>query len=404
MADSAEYLKQAENIKSSLSFYCGDLTKNIDNDLYTRRPPVYGILITVLELFTVSDFAVILFQSALSILTMTGLFVILRDEGYEKISYAAIPLFLLLFPPQEITANFIMAEILLQSLIFWAFLCFYRYGKTKEVKYMLFYNLLLAAGVLTKPVLLYFWIPNLLFSFYLYYKNRKFAVVAASLIMPSVILAVCLMNLGKTGYFHYSSLKDNNLLYYNGYFILVNTKNLETANREIEETQKYLFGIQDYRKMSEERARLGTELVMNNMTTYAKLHLKGVFNYFFDPGRFDFLNFTGQLNEKNNEGMMFIFAKEGYAGVIKQLLKQNPALLAYLFVVFFMNVILFAGFLIFLIKKNVETEIKILAALMVFFMGFMSGPLGTLRYKIHIVPLMLFGCIIAVSGLLNRKK
>lgn len=404
MADSAEYLKQAENIKSSFSFYCGDLNRQIDNDLYTRRPPLYGILIALLKFASDSDFTALLFQSVLSILNMTGLYLMLRDAGREKYAFAAIPLFVLLFPPQAITSNFIMAEILLQTIIFWSFYSFVKYVKTKEIKYIIYFNLLLAAGVLTKPVLLYFWIPNALLSFYLYFKNRKIAVLAASAVLPAVILAVCLFNLGKTGYFHYSSLKDNNLLYYNGYFILVNTKDIETANREIAETQKYLFGIQDYKKMSEERERLGTELVMNNKAAYAKLHLKGVLNYFFDPGRFDFLNFTGQLNEKNNEGMMFTFAKEGYIGVLKRLMEQNPALLGYLILVFIINIVLFAGFTAFLFRKNVELETKLYAALLVFFLGFMSGPLGTLRYKIHIIPVMLFGLILFLSGLSERKK
>ncbi len=404
MADSAEYLKQAENIKSSFSFYCGDLAKQIDNDLFTRRPPVYALLIAAVKFVVNSDFAVLFLQSLLSILNLTGLYILMRGAGYEKYSFAAIPLFALLFPPQAITSNFIMAETLLQTIVFWTFYSFVKYIKTKELKYIFYFNLLLAAGVLTKPVLLYFWIPNILFSLYLYYKNRKVTIIAASAILPAVILAVCLFNLGKTGYFHYSSLKDNNLLYYNGYFILVNTKDIETANKEIEETQKYLFGIQDYKQMSEERERLGTELVMNNKMTYAKLHLKGVLNYFFDPGRFDFLNFTGRLNEKNNEGMMFIFAKEGYIGVLKQLIKQNPGLLAYLVLVFLMNVVLFVGFIVFLIRKNVEFEIKLFAALLVFFLGFMSGPLGTLRYKIHVIPLMLFGAIIALSGFIDRKS
>ncbi|MDD5361274.1 MAG: hypothetical protein PHN88_04025 [Ignavibacteria bacterium] len=201
----------------------------------------------------------------------------------------------------------------------------------------------------------------------------------------------------------YSSLKDNNLLYYNGYFILVNTRDIETANREISDKQKYLFGITDYKKMSEERERMGLELINDNKLVYAKLHMKGVLNYFFDPGRFDFLNFTGQLKEKNNEGMMFTFAKEGYIGIFNQLLKQNPALLAYLVLVFIMNIVLFAGFVAFLFKKNINTDIKIYLTLMVLFLGFMSGPLGTLRYKIHIIPLLLFGLICFMQNTVKAK-
>jgi hypothetical protein len=393
MADSYEYLKQSENLKSAHSFYCGDLSKPIDNDLYTRRPPIYGLFIFLSGGLFQSDILIIILQSLISILTMTGLYSMLREYESGKYSYLALPLFLVLFPPQFITSNFIMAEILMQAFVFWAFFCFVKFIKTKKSSYVYLYNIFLTLGVLTKPVLLFFWIPNILFSAYLYYKYRKSPLLIASIIQPAVVFLVCFMNLQTTGYFHYSSLKDNNLLYYNGYFILVNTKDIETANREIEDMQKYLFGISDYRKMSQEREKMGFELVEKNKLVYAKLHLKGVLNYFFDPGRFDFLNFTGQMKEKNNEGMMFTFASEGYFGIFKRLLQQNPALLIYLVIVLLMNIILFAGFFIFLFRKNINREIKFFLLLMVLFMGFMSGPLGTLRYKIHILPLMLYGLI-----------
>jgi hypothetical protein len=404
MADSYEYLKQAENLKSSHTLYCGDLNKPIDNDLYTRRPPVYGLFIFISNLLINSDLLIIILQSLISIVTLTGLYSMLREYGTNKYSYLILPLFLLLFPPQFITANFIMAEILMQAFVFWSFYFFVKFLKTKEVKFIYLYNIFFTLGVLTKPVMLFFWIPNIIFSVYLFYKYKKSSFLVASVIQPAVVLLVCLMNLQTTGFFHYSSLKDNNLLFYNGYFILVNTRDIDTANREIEDMQKYLFGINDYRKMSEERERMGLELINNNKLVYAKLHLKGVLNYFFDPGRFDFLNFTGQLNEKNNEGMMFTFAKEGYLGIIKQLLNQNPALLAYLALIFVMNIILFAGFAVFLFSKNVGIDLKIFLALLVVFLGFMSGPLGTLRYKIHIIPLMIFGLVCILQRRGNREK
>jgi 4-amino-4-deoxy-L-arabinose transferase-like glycosyltransferase len=393
MADSYEYMKQAENLKSAHSFYCGDLSKPINNDLYTRRPPLYGFFIFISNILFNSDLFIIILQSLISIVTLTGLYILLREYENRKYSYLFLPLFLLLFPPQFITSNFIMAEILMQAFVFWSFYSFVKFLKTGKVHYIYLYNVFLTLGVLTKPVLLFFWIPNILFSVYLYYKHKKSSFLWASAIQPAVVLLICLMNMQTTGYFHYSSLKDNNLLYYNGYFILVNTRDIETANREIADMQKYLFGITDYKKMSEERERMGLELINNNKMVYAKLHMKGVLNYFFDPGRFDFLNFTGQLKEKNNEGMMFTFAKDGYIGIFNQLLKQNPILLAYLLLVLIMNIVLFAGFAAFLFKRKINIDIKIYLALMVLFLGFMSGPLGTLRYKIHIIPLMLFGLI-----------
>lgn len=404
MADSAEYIQQSENLKSSMTYYCGDLNKPLIYDQFTKRPPVYGLLIAALKSLVNSDFFIVLFQALLSISTLTGLCLMLQELGYSRYPYSIIPAFVLLFPPQAITANFVMAEILMQALVFWSFFFFVKFIRTKETKYVFLYNVLLVLAVLTKPVIVLFWIPNVILSVYLYFKFRKKSFITASLIMPTVILAVCLSNLGKTGYFHYSSLKNNALLYYNAYFILLNTKGEETAEKEKTNMQNYLFSIPDYKTMSEERERMGWELIMNNKFVYAKLHAKGVMNFFFDPGRFDFLNYTGQLNEKNTEGMMFTFAKDGYIGVLMRLLKQNPLNLAFFMFIFAMNIILFAGFAVFLFKKNIDASIRIYAGLIVFFLGLMSGPLGTLRYKIHVLPIMLFGLVIVLSDFFSRRK
>ncbi len=407
MADSAEYIQQSENLKSSMTYYCGDLNKPLNYDQFTKRPPVYGLLIAALKLLVNSDFFILLFQALLSISMLTGLCLILLEMGYSRYPYSIIPAFVLLFPPQAITANFVMAEILMQTFVFWSFFFFVKFVRTKETKYVFLYNVLLVIAVLTKPVIVLFWIPNVILSVYLYFKFRKKSIITASLIMPLVILAVCLSNLGKTGYFHYSSLKNNALLYYNAYFILLNTKDEETADKEKTNMQNYLFSIPDYKTMSEERERMGWDLIMNNKFIYAKLHAKGVMNFFFDPGRFDFLNYTGQLNEKNTEGMMFTFVKDGYIGVLMRMIRQNPLNLAYFVLVFTMNIILFAGFIVFLFKNKISSEIRIYAALLVFFLGFMSGPLGSLRYKIHVLPVMLFGLIIVISDYLilrDNKK
>jgi len=404
MADSAEYIQQSENLKSSMTCYCGDLNKPLNYDQFTKRPPVYGLLIAALKLLFNSDFFIVLFQALLSISALTGLCLILQELGYSRYPYSFIPAFVLLFPPQAITANFVMAEILMQTFVFWSFFFFVKFVRTKETKYIFLYNVLLVFAVLTKPVIVLFWIPNVILSVYLYFKFRNKSFITASLIMPLVILAVCLFNLGKTGYFHYSSLKNNALLYYNAYFILLNTKGEETAEKEKTNMQNYLFSIPDYKTMSEERERMGWELIMNNKFIYAKLHAKGVMNFFFDPGRFDFLNYTGQLNEKNTEGMMFTFVKDGYIGVLMRMIRQNPLNLAYFVLVFTMNIILFAGFIVFLFKNDISSEIRIYAGMLVFFLGFMSGPLGSLRYKIHVLPVMLFGLIIVLSDFLSRRK
>ena len=67
MADSKEYLYQAYNIKNYFSNYCADLAIQINPALYTKRPPLYGLMILMLKTIYNSNYFILFVQNLFSI-------------------------------------------------------------------------------------------------------------------------------------------------------------------------------------------------------------------------------------------------------------------------------------------------------------------------------------------------
>lgn len=389
MADSIEYLMQAYNIKEHLSFYCADLTKEINPALYTKRPPMYGIIILTIKSIYNSNYFILFVQNLLSIANIVGLIKILQEHKFEFDVRKSIYVFIVLFPAQYIYVNMIMSEILLQTLIFWAMFNLFYYVKNKNPRSILYYNILLALAVLTKPVLVYFWIPNLIFMAYLYYRNKKVSIILSGLIQPLVVLLFSYYGYTTTGNLSYSSQRPVNLLDYYATFLLISVNGEDEGWRKYGEIHSYLDTIKDYSRMSKEAERIATEIILDNKIEYAKLHAKGMLNYFFDPGRYD-LNYLLSIKEKNHSGLMFAFAKGGYREVVNFVLRQPYYVIVYLALMLVINLCLILSLILFLFNRKVSAEIKFFILFIALYMSFLSGMLGTMRYKIHIYFLLLF--------------
>jgi hypothetical protein len=125
-----------------------------------------------------------------------------------------------------------------------------------------------------------------------------------------------------------------------------------------------------------------------------------------DPGRFDINNFLG-IKERNNTGLLYTYTKEGYPGVLKFILNQPFYIILYIFVVMFVNILLLISLIYFFFVKTIRIETKIYFFVLIFYLCFFSGILGTMRYKIHVVPIMLFTVPFLVEKIkekIERKK
>lgn len=389
MADSYEYLQQAFNLKNYSSVYCLDFSQPINIHFFTKRPPLYGFIIMILKIIMNTDYIILFVQNLMSFLNIIGIVKLLEDFNFS-INYKRVLLILLiLLPVQYIYCNMVMSEILLQTLLFWSFYYFVMFIKNSKIEYILACNVFLALAVLTKPVLLYFWIPNLILLIFLFLKERRITIILPGLIMPVVIFLLSFYNYHTTGSFHFSSIRQMNLVGYNSAFLLVNVYGEEEGYKRVAEMRKYLSTIDDFSKLQKEEDRIGYELIMNHKYEYAKYHLKGMVNFFLDPGRFDINNYLG-IKEENNTGLLYTFTKEGYTGIFKFILKQPIYIIVYIVLMMIINILMVISMINFLFVKQVKLELKIFLYLLIFYLCLFSGPLGTMRYKVHIIPLLLF--------------
>lgn len=401
LADSYEYLNQVENVGKHLSWYCGSFNEKINLDLFSRRPPMYGLFLFVIKSVVNSDYAVLFVQNVLSIINILGVLQILKHYKLKISVNNTVLLFVILYPSQLIYCNLVMSEILFQTFLFWAFFNLFLYLKEKKLNYLLYYNIIIGFATLTKPVLLYFWIPNLLFMLYFFLKRRNFSILGFGLIPLVFIVLISTYNYKKTGYFHYSSIKNNNLIYYYSSFLLMELHGEEEGVRMTNEIREYTDSIEGYAFRSSEKERIGFEIIFSNKIEYSKLHMRGMLNYFIDPGRFDLINFLG-IKEKHDEGLLFVFAREGYLGVLKFIINQPLPVILYLVFVLLLNLIMIVSLLYLPFVKKIFVELKIYIILLALYLSFFSGPLGTLRFKIPIYPIILFTIPFLIEGFKNK--
>jgi hypothetical protein len=232
-------------------------------------------------------------------------------------------------------------------------------------------------------------------------KNKKWTTIIYGFIQPLVVLMLTLYNYNVTGSFQYSSNKQVSYLDYSATFLLITVRGEEVGWKKWEEAHSYLDTIKNYSFLVKESERIATEIILDNKIEYLKLHIKGMLNYFFDPGRYD-LNYLLSIKESNHTGLMYAFAKGGYGEIFAFIGRQPAFVVIYISLMLIINLLLFFSLILFLLSRKINPEIKIFIGTMVLYMSFVSGILGTMRYKTHIYFLMLF-CIPFAYNLIREK-
>ena len=387
LADSVQYLNLADNLLEHGTFYSWDLNEPIDMQGYSQRPPGYPLFWLPFRLFSDSVFPGLLVQCLVSTVTFLGLYRLWEDLGLRIAPlWGALPA-LVFFPAQLIYANMVMSEILFQACIFWAFFFLVRFIREPQGKYLLIYNLLLCAGLLTKPVLYLWWIPNVVIIGWFAFRQKQFKWLTFAAIPVVAIVLWCGGNYLGTGYYHFSSITSINLLNYNAYHALLEVYGPEEADSVIFAVKDEAALIKDFAEREKYVEKAATDLVMEHKVAYAKFHLKGMVNFFLDPGRFDLYQFFG-WQEEGFQGLLYYFSKDGYVGIFN-FLREQPMVPAFSLVsVMIWNLLLLLALLNFMFLKKVPWEIRLLTLLMIGYICAATGPLGASRFKLPIYPLM----------------
>ena len=405
LTDSAEYFYQAENIKNHGSLYSGKWQKPFILQMWTFRTPVYGYLVYLIQQISASHFVILILQNILAFLNFCGLVWLLKEVKLPReLLQGILFLTLLFFPTRLVYINMIMSEIILETFLFWGFFCLFQFILKSAPHLLLVYNLLLCLAVLTKPVLVYFWIPNLLFISYLGWKYQQQKVVFYGLFMPFTIAALCFYNQQVTGYFHYSSIKTYNLSDYNTKALLVNLYGLEYANKkigEITKTDSDFTGLEDRLEHIEAESY---KIIKANLGYYCWLHFRGMINFFLDPSRYDLYNFLPPLQTKTEFSFFNEWRLHGFAGIANYITKLPIGLTIYMGLIFIVNLITTAGLIFYVFCRKYSLILRFFIALLIVYISAASGPIGCSRFKEPVYLLIVFATVFAAEAWYNRRK
>jgi hypothetical protein len=390
LRDSYEYLHAAANLKSNFLLYSGDITKPVIIELFTRRPPLYPLFLLACQLISQSMIVVIVLQNVLSIAGIYMVRQIILRYGYSAKYDILFIVLLFLTPAQLIYANMIMSDTLFQFLLILLVWFFVKYMNEKSYMYGLLYAITLALGVLTKPVLVYFIFINVLFFIWISFKRATLKPLLLSLIPLILLFTYQYRNYRQTGVFEVSSLVTANVLDFNINFFLAQTEGKQTADSTISAIDSISTLQGTYKDKVAFKKQQTIVIIKQQPVRFFIYHAKGMAGFFLDPGRFDLVNFFN-LNAEKTNGLLYLINQVGFKGALVFLLKHSFLLLLVLAIIFILNTFKFLFFIGFIFQGNINKYMKWFILFLIFYIAFLTGPIGVARYIMPLAPLYI-GC------------
>lgn len=397
--DSKEYLYAADNLINKGTLYAWNLNHGFSTDWLTRRPFLYPSILVVFKFLSFGNsqafFVIAYFAQNLMSLFNLWLCVRICEKNGIRPSWPRLFLFLIFCVSQFIYANMIMSEIWLQGTLL-GILYFTLNDKSRYAN--LWCSLLLIAAMALKPVMMLF---AFVFPLMVAFRKRKSLRLNHLLFLLPLVyyFSVCEINKERTGYFHYSSISTFNLLHYNTYVMLMSEYGAPKADSIIDgiraraEHQGSYAGSQVY---------IGGEckkLIGEYWVRYSYLHLRGIGFALFDPGRFDLTQFFRlphgfNLVYRLNQGSLLQTVVNTFF---------NPLGIALMALILFNTFRNFKA-VVFVFNKQWPLEFRILVILIPAYVLTMTGPIGSSRFFMPLVPFAIITYLLSSNRPVNDKE
>ncbi|MBI1221882.1 MAG: hypothetical protein GC180_04690 [Bacteroidetes bacterium] len=397
IADSYDYLYQAENLRESGSFYAWNMNEPIKPDYFTKRTPGYAVM---LYLTGSMEWLILMLQNVMSIFVWWLVFRVLLKKNVREQTAAWLILGTLVLQSNAlIYANSILSEIPFQLALFGGF--WFLLGDIDKPgnRQWLWASLCFAAALLIKPVMLFFWLPLLGYATVRAMQRKRLQVIWPVFLLPLVVLLWSAYNQKKTGYAHYTSVSTVNLKDYNTRLMLESAYGTRHADSVISGINAMADTASSYEARNFFIQDTCKKLIAANKGAYAKVHLKGMLAMLLDPGRHDYVHFYKM--DEGQDGLMYKLARGNFRGMWEVIRSQSPLIVFF----FFLN--LLGSLLLLLLTLNGlralpnQTMLVILLCLIIGYFWVLTGPVGTARYKSAILPLMV---VLAGLGLSHLKR
>ncbi len=384
LVDSHEYLFAAQNLFRHGAWYCAPWAEPLSPENFTKRPPGYPLILALLG----RNYALVTFlQTAMAWLNIVlALLLVRRWTGKNPNPWVWLSM-VVLFPAQFIYANLIMTETVFQlCLVGWVF---FQDKALDEGATPAWRNsqVLMAFGALVKPVLYLAVFPAVLWGIFWAWKKKKWTWALWSALPLAVVLGYMGWNAHQTGYYHYSSIQGRSLLLYTSRFLLVQESGEVAADQYVDSVWQQVQATPDFgegQKLLQKEVKL---VIGSHLPAYISFHLKGMANFFADPGRFDLYHFF-EVNPGEG-GLLAQFSEGGYVAVWQYLWKQPVGWLLALAFIFAGNALKIGGMAIWTIRPAKPWWVWLLPLLPVFYLAGITGINGASRFFVPVYPLVL---------------
>jgi 4-amino-4-deoxy-L-arabinose transferase-like glycosyltransferase len=388
--DSMEYLEGAENILKHSVSYNGSYVQELDPTLFSLRPPLYPLWILICKIIYDSDISVLIAQNLSSCFILALVYIRIRQNITAKRHQWLFVVGILLFPVYLIIVNIIQADFLLGLLLYFSWVFFERYTNSRKSSHLLLYNICLCGAVLTKPVMMYYWIPNLMFSVYLAWQVKKAYPIWVSLLLVLTISAWSYRNYVRTGYYHYSSIKMQNLLELNAGAIM----SYKFTHDAMKEHRRAIIKKADAKKTFRERSdyllQEAKKIIVKEPALYIKLHIRGMFNLMLAPGSVDIKNFL-RKDITDDISLMYEMEKRGvFNGFVHYINNTNILFFIAVLLIGFWNILSFVLLMAAFGSNQIKLLVRVFLFILLFYIVFACGPGGYARFKTSVYPIMLF--------------
>ena len=382
LTDSYEYLDIAHKIRNFNLF-----DSNPPQTFSTKRPFVYPLFLSFF--YNLPIIISVIFQTLVGVFTFFLIFKILNKfEIKIKKSY----LWFFVFTPSIfIYTQLIMAEWLVMfflTLLFWLLI---QKWSPKNFAYIQVISLLLA---FTKPIFYPILYINFIFFIIYFTKEKKFSFW---IFFPLIVLQSYLtFNEVKTGYKHFSSIENINLINYNLYYFKSNTASETDADLWLDSIYNLEYEKKSFKDQNVYLRKVAKEEIKQHFFQYSFYHFYTSIRGLFDPGRYDLMTFFKK--ENGQQGFLEILNKRKSVWS----LLNNSYSFVYLLLIPILLTILIKWFFFFKYIFTNKLDFKTYYILVVFmFYVLITGPVNSSRY---IMPFQGVIITLAILGMSYKGK
>ena len=392
--DSDRYLRAAENIREHGELYARPWTgappQGQAVQEYTIRTVGYPLVVMGWRWGNSGPWALLLFQNLLSVLNI-GLVLSwwARRALPTTRQWMVVLLGIMTFPTQFIYANAVMSEVILQTVVLLMTGAALVYIGTRQLRYFAGGVAAVVAALLIKPVFYPLAVVAAVLGVVLAWQlaAKKLALLG---LVPLVVVALYMgWNKQRTGYAHFSSIAEINLLHYNAAGVVRQTAGPAAEEQWVAAVVEEANAQPNFAARQQLIQHRAVAVLRAQPLMYARQHAQGMVTFFLDPGRFDVSHLAG-LAEPMGGGLL----AQARAGGLGRALTRLPAgLLTALGLVLLANGLRLAlavrGFWRLRGSGRVLRCGRWIAAGLLVYVALLTGPLGAARFLVPVWPLLL---------------